>query len=118
MATTIRVWDGWRAIHNGEDVSRFVWLQFDGEFLGTLRCVSDGKPTDRSFYRMTDGRIVIAEHRFGNWEARDYDIGVVEVYNTLDRAVFYYRNDLARIGAYGAPVRGLDDWLRRAEEEE
>ena len=118
MTTTIRVWDGWRAVHGNRDVSRFVWLEFEGKHLGSLRCVSDGKPTERSFYRMTDGRVVVAEHRYGEWEKGDYDIGVVEVYNTLDRAAFYYRNDLARIGAYGAPVRGLDDWLRRVEEEE
>jgi len=115
---TIRVWDGWRAVHGNRDVSRFVWLEFEGEHLGTLRCLSDGKPTDRSFYRTTDGWIVVAEHRFGNWEAGDYDIGVVEVYNTLDRAAFYYRNDLVRIGAYDAPSRELNDWLRRVEEEE
>jgi hypothetical protein len=118
MATTIRVWDGWRAIHNGTDVSQFVWLEFDGEPLGTLRCVSDGKETERSFYRLSDGRIIVAEHRYGDWGAGDYDIGVVEVYNTLDRAAFYYRADLVRIGAYGAPTYKLDDWLRRAEEEE
>ena len=115
---TIRVWDGWRAVHGNNDVSRFVWLKFEGEHLGSLRCVSDGKPTDRSFYRTTDGRIVVAEHRFGDWSAGDYDIGVVEVYNTLDRAAFYYRNDLVRLGASYAPVRTLDDWLRRVEEEE
>jgi len=115
---TIRVWDGWRAVHGNRDVSRFVWLEFKGEHLGTLRCLSDGKPTDRSFYRTTDRQIVVAEHRYGDWEAGDYDIGVVEVYNTLDRAAFYYRNDLVRIGAYDAPSRELNDWLRRVEEEE
>jgi len=118
MATKIRVWDGWRAVHNGEDVSKFVWLTFEGEVLGSLRCVVDGKPTDRSFYRMNDGRIVVAEHRFGDWNEGDYDIGVVEVYNTLERAAFYYRNDLVRIGAYSAPTYDLDGWLRRIEEEE
>ena len=115
---TIRVWDGWRAVHGNRDVSRFVWLEFEGEHLGTLRCLSDGKPTDRSFYRTTDGQVVVAEHRYGDWEVGDYDIGVVEVYNTLDRAAFYYRNDLVRIGAYDAPSRELNDWLRRVEEEE
>ena len=115
---TIRVWDGWRAVHGNRDVSRFVWLEFEGEHLGTLRCLSDGKPTDRSFYRTTDGQVVVAEHRYGDWEAGDYDIGVVEVYNTLDRAAFYYRDDLVRIGAYDAPSRELNDWLRRVEEEE
>ena len=118
MATKVRVWDGWRAVHGNRDVSRFVWLEFEGKHLGSLRCVSDGKPTERSFYRTLDGRIVVAEHRYGDWSAGDYDIGVVEVFNTLDRAAFYYRTDLVRIGAYGAPVRGLDDWLRRVEEEE
>jgi len=118
MTTKIRVWDGWRAVHGNEDVSRFVWLEFNGEHLGTLRCVSDGKEIERSFYRLPDGRFVVAEHRYGDWAAGGVDYGVVEVYSTIERAAFYYRDDLVRVGAYDAQVRNLDDWLWRFEEEE
>jgi len=113
----IRVWDGWRAVHNGVDVSRFEWLEFDGELLGTLVVEIDEDRTDeRAFYRLYDGRIVVAEHRYGDWK-RGVDYGVVSVYGSIEEAASRgWRDDLVRIGAYDAPTRDLDEWLSQFEE--
>jgi hypothetical protein len=116
----IQVWHGWRAVHNGKDVSRWEWVEFDGEPLGSLVVEIDEDRTDeRVFYQMTDGRIVVAEHRYGKWEAGGVDYGVVSVYGSIeDAARRGWRDDLVRIGASYAPTRELDEWLSQYEEEE
>jgi len=116
----IRVWHGWRAVHNGVDVSRFEWLEFDGELLGTLVVEIDEDRTDeRAFYLLYDGRLVVAEHRYGDWEKGGVDYGVVSVYGSIeDAARRGRRDDLVRVGAYDAPTRELDEWLSQYEEEE
>jgi hypothetical protein len=93
----IQVWHGWRAVHNGKDVSRWEWVEFDGEPLGSL----------------------VVEHRYGKWEAGGVDYGVVSVYGSIeDAARRGWRDDLVRIGASYAPTRELDEWLSQYEEEE
>jgi len=116
----VRVWDGWRAVHNERDVSKWGWIEFDGELLGVLIVEVDEDRTDeRAFYRLCDGRIVVAEHRYGDWEAGGVDYGVVSVYADIhDAAARGWRDDLVRIGAYDAPVRELDEWLSQFEEDE
>jgi len=106
---TFRVWRGWRAVHNGKDVSQWGWLEFDGELLGTLQYTSDEYDSSISFYRTVDGWIVIAEHRFGDWNKYEYDCGVVTTYRTIeDAAKCGWFEDLVRVGAYDAPSRRLD----------
>jgi hypothetical protein len=116
----IRVWHGWRAVHNGKDVSKFGWLEFDGELIGTLVHEVDEDRTDElAFYRLYDGRIVVAEHRYGDWEKGGVDYGVVSVYSDINEAAKRgWRDDLVRIGAYEAPVRDLDAWLGQFEEDD
>jgi len=114
----IRVWDGWRAVHSGRDVSKWGWIEFDGEPLGSLVVeVDDDRTDERAFYRTTDGRLVVAEHRYGDWEKGGVDYGVVSVYGSIeDAARRGRRDDLVRIGAYDAPTRDLDEWLSQFEE--
>jgi len=116
----VRVWHGWRGVHGNRDVSQFVWIEFDGEPLGSLVVEIDEDRTDeRAFYRLYDGRLVVAEHRYGDWEKGGVDYGVVSVYGSIeDAARRGWRDDLVRIGAYGASVRELDEWLSQYEEEE
>jgi len=116
----VKVWDGWRAVHNGKDVSKWGWIEFDGELLGSLVVkVDDDRTEERSFYRTTDGRIVVAEHRYGDWREYGLDYGVVSVYGSIEEAAARgWRDDLVRIGAYDAPALALDEWLRwRAHDE-
>jgi hypothetical protein len=116
----VRVWSGWRAVHNGKDVSRFNWIEFDGELIGSLAVdIDEDRDDEYSFYRLNDGRIVVAEHRYGDWEAGGVDYGVVLVYGSIDDAARRgWRDDLVRIGAYDAPARELDEWLSQYEEDE
>jgi len=105
---SVRVWHGWRGVHNGKDISRWEWIEFD-----------EDRTDERVFYRLYDGRIVVAEHRYGDWEKGGVDYGVVSVYADLDDAARRgWRDDLVRIGAYDAPTLELDEWLSRYEEEE
>jgi len=105
----VRVWHGWRAVHDGRDVSQWGWLEFDGELLGSLSYTSDEYDSSISFYRTTDGWIVVAEHRYGDWDKYEVDYGVVSVYASLDDAARRgWREDLVRVGAYDAPTRELD----------
>jgi len=116
----VRVWHGWRGVHGNRDVSQFVWIEFDGEPLGSLVVEIDEDRTDeRVFYQTTDGRIVVAEHRYGDWEKGGVDYGVVSVYGSIeDAARRGWYEDLVRVGAYDAPTRELDEWLSQYEEEE
>jgi len=116
----VKVWHGWRGVHNGKDISRWEWIEFDGEPIGSLVVEIDEDRTDeRVFYRLYDGRIVVAEHRYGDWEKGGVDYGVVSVYADLDDAARRgWRDDLVRIGAYDAPTLELDEWLSQYEEEE
>ena len=58
----IQVWHGWRAVHNGKDVSRWEWVEFDGEPLGSLVVEVDENRTDeRVFYRLYDVSVLYSE---------------------------------------------------------
>jgi len=115
----VKVWHGWRAVHNGVDVSKWNWIEFDGELIGSLAYEADGYDVEIAYYRATDGRLVVAEHRYGDWAAGGVDYGVVSVYGSTDDAARRgWRDDLVRVGAYDAPTRELDEWLSTFEEDE
>jgi hypothetical protein len=116
----IKAWEGWRAVHNGRDVSKFNWIEFDGEPLGALAVeIDEDRDDEYSFYRLNDGRIVVAEHRYGDWTKGGVDYGVVSVYADIeDAARRGWREHLVRIGAYDAPALELDEWLSHYEADE
>jgi len=117
---TVRVWQGFRGFKGNWDVSRFVWIEFDGELIGSLTYeIDEDREDECSFYRLKDGRIVVAEHRYGDWNKNGFDYGVVSVYSSVeDAAKRGWFEHLVRIGAYDAPVLDLDEWLRQYEVDE
>ena len=110
---TIRIWKGAKRCEGGRDLSNFVFVEFEGESLGTIAYGDDGRGVTYSFYRAADGRVVAHVVRWSDYEDED-DVGEVYVFANLNDAADVFRLHMERVGIIERRTLTLDDLERNA----
>jgi hypothetical protein len=105
---TIRIWRGAKRYEDGRDLSNFVNVEFEGETLGSIRYGDGEQGVTYSFYRTTDGRIVVHVVLWNEREDED-DIGYVYVFPDIQAAADDYRLHMERAGIIERRTLSLDE---------
>jgi hypothetical protein len=103
MATTIRVWEGYRST-----VGDYItYVAFDGEYIGGVSYRIDDCDVEYHFYR-ANGRVVVHETRY-------VEYGSLRAMCSHMQASIYVHNDIANAcESLNVPQQHIDPHLRNA----
>lgn len=93
----IRIWKGTKRFALGNDLSNYVYVEFEGEVLGSCWEEYDARGVETTFFRDSKNRIVVHCVKWSRWE-NEAVYGEVHVFPSLEDAAVEFQWELERAG--------------------
>jgi len=104
------LWKGVKRNQDGNDLSNFVYVKFEGEKLGEVAYGDHERGVIYTFYRTSDGQIVLHEVDWSKW-LDEADYGNVLVFSSIEAAAENHRLLMERAGLIERVTMSLDEYV-------
>ena len=94
---TINNWKGTKRVVRGNTYKTVAYVEFDGECLGVCWEEYDSRGVETTFFRSSDGRIIVHQERWSRWEGEETRADVF-VFPSIEDAADIFSWELENAG--------------------